>query len=106
MFARLSTYDLDEGRASEVATVFEAAIDQIRALDGFVDGYFLVERDGGRAVTLTLWDSLDTLERSSVSASRLRTEAARDAGASVSSTYEYEVTLHASAQGAGTQSTT
>lgn len=101
MFARLTTYDLDEGRASESSAVFEAAIDQIRSLDGFVDGYFLVERDGARAVTMTLWQSLDTLERSRVTASRARTEAANEVGATVTSTYEYEVSLHARAQTAG-----
>ena len=101
MFARLTTYDLDEGRASESATVFESAIDQIRGLDGFVDGYFMVERDGARAVTMTLWQSLDTLERSRVTASRVRTEAANEVGATVTSTYEYEVSLHAGAQTTG-----
>ena len=106
MFARLTTYDLDEGRASESSTVFEAAIEQIRGLDGFVDGYFLVERDGARAVTMTLWQSLDTLERSRVTASRARTEAANEVGATVTSTYEYEVSLHARAQAAGAQSST
>ena len=103
MFARLTTYDLDEGRASESASVFESAIDQIRDLDGFVDGYFMVERDGARAVTLTLWQSLDTMERSRVTASRARTEAATELGATVTSTYEYDVTLHAGAQAAGAQ---
>jgi heme-degrading monooxygenase HmoA len=103
MFARLTTYDLDEGRASESASVFESAIDQIRDLDGFVDGYFMVDRDGGRAVTLTLWQSLDTMERSRVTASRARTEAANEVGATVTSTYEYDVTLHAGAQTAGAQ---
>ena len=102
MFARLSTYDLTEGRASEAATVFESAIEDIRELEGFVDGYFLVERDGARAATMTVWESLDALERSRVSASRARTEAAHQVDASVTSTYEYEVSLHAGAQTAGT----
>ena len=37
-------------------------------LEGFVDGYFLVERDGVQGVTLTFWESLDTMERSRVTA--------------------------------------
>ncbi len=95
MFARITTYDLDEGRASEAVGAFEPAIEHIRHLDGFVDGYFLVERDGVRAATVTLWDSLGTMERSRVAASSARTEAANQAGATVTTTYEYEVAARA-----------
>ena len=45
MFARVSTYELEHGRASEAMTAFEPAIDGIRQLEGFVEGFFLVERD-------------------------------------------------------------
>ena len=72
MFARVSTYELEQGRASEALEAFEPAIENIRGLDGFVDGFFLVERDGLQAVTVTLWESLDAMERSHVTASRAR----------------------------------
>ena len=91
MFARVTTYELAEGRASESIAVFEPAVDRISELDGFVDGWFLVERDGLHAVTMTLWESLDAMERSRVTAAHARTEAARDVGAEVTSTYELEV---------------
>jgi heme-degrading monooxygenase HmoA len=93
VFARITTYELEDGRASESIDVFEPAIDHIRALDGLIDAYFLVERDGRRAVTMTLWESLDTMERSRVTASSARTEAARAAGAEVTSTVELEVAI-------------
>ena len=95
MFARVSTYELDQGRASEVIGAFAPAIEQLRGHDGFVDGLFLVERDGLQGVTVTLWETLDAMERSSVSAARARSEAAHEAGATVTSTYEYEVGVHA-----------
>jgi heme-degrading monooxygenase HmoA len=94
MFARVTTYELAEGRASESIAVFEPAVERIRELDGFVDGWFLVERDGLHAVTMTLWESLDTMERSRVTAARTRTEAAHQVGAEVTSTYELEVGIH------------
>ena len=53
------------------------------------------------AVTMTLWETLDTMERSRVSAASARTEAARDAGAEVTSTYELEVGIHSGASDAG-----
>ena len=62
MFARITTYELEDGRASESVDVFRPAIDHIRTLDGLVDAYFLVERDGRRAVSMTLWESLDAME--------------------------------------------
>lgn len=94
MFARVSTYELDEGRASEAVTAFEPAIEGIRHIEGFVDGFFLAERDGLHAVTITLWESLDAMERSRIATTRVRNEAAQEAGATVTSSYEYEVGLH------------
>ena len=99
MFARVTTYELEEGRASESIEAFEPAIDRVRELDGFVDALFLVERDGRHAVTLTLWDSLDALERSRVTASSARNEAAREVAADVTSTYELEVGIRATSEG-------
>ena len=95
MFARVTTYELDEARASESIDAFEPAIDRVRELDGFVEAMFLVERDGNHAITLTLWDSLDALERSRVTASSARNEAARGVSAEVTSTYELEVGIRA-----------
>jgi heme-degrading monooxygenase HmoA len=95
MFARVTTYELQEGRASESIDAFRPAIDRVSALDGFVDAMFLVERDGTHAVSITLWETLDAMERSQVAASTARTQAANDAGAEVSSTYEVEVGLRA-----------
>ena len=91
MFARLTTYELEEGRASDSIPAFEPAIDRIRILDGLVDAFYLVERDGRRAMTMTVWDSVETMERSRVAAATARTDAAREAGAEVTSTYEFEI---------------
>ncbi len=97
MFARVTTYELAEGRASESIEAFEPAIESVRELEGLVDAYFMVERDGRHALTMTLWESLDAMERSRVAASRARTEAASHVAAEVTSTYELEVGIHAGA---------
>ena len=94
MFARVTTYELAEGRASEAVAVFEPAVGRLKELDGFLDGYFLVERDGLHAITMTLWESVDTMERSRVTASRVRADAAHEVDAAVTSTYELEVGVH------------
>ena len=97
MFARVTTYELVEGRASESIDAFQPAIDHVRELEGLVDAYFMVERDGSHAVTMTLWESLDAMERSRVGASSARTEAASSVAAEVTSTYEFEVGIRARA---------
>jgi heme-degrading monooxygenase HmoA len=97
MFARVTTYELTEGRASESIDAFHPAIEHVRELDGLVDAYFMVERDGRHAMTMTLWESLDAMERSRVAASSARTEAASLVEAEVTSTYEFEVGIRAGA---------
>ncbi len=49
MFARVSTYELEQGRASEALEAFEPAIESIRGLDGFVDS--LAEGEGAYILT-------------------------------------------------------
>ena len=95
MFARVTTYELGDGPAAEAIEAFEPAIEAVRDLDGFVDAFFFVERDGRHALTITLWKNVDTMERGRIVASRARTDAAREAGADVLSTYELEVALRA-----------
>jgi heme-degrading monooxygenase HmoA len=97
MFARVTTYELADGRASESIDAFQPAIDHVRELEGLVDAYFMVERDGRHAMTMTLWESLDAMERSRVAASNARTEAASIVAAEVTSTYEFEVGIRAGA---------
>ena len=106
MFARVTTYELEDGRASEAIDAFAPAIDSIRALDGLVDAYFLVERDGRRAISMTLWESADAMERSRVPASRARIEAAGAAEVEVLSTYELEVGIHGDGTVAGERAET
>lgn len=96
MVARVTTYELAESTTvSDATAAFAPAIDQIRRLGGLVDAYFLVERDGRRALSITFWDSRGAMEASRVPATIARTGAAERAGADVLSTYELEVAIHA-----------
>ena len=98
MFARLTTYELEEGRASDSIPAFAPAIERIRILDGLVDAFYLVDRDGRLGMTMTIWDSVEAMERSRVAAATARTDAAREAGAEVTSTYEFEIGIHAAGE--------
>jgi hypothetical protein len=96
LFARVTTYELAEtGRSPEAIKAFGPAIERIRGLGGLTEAYFFVEPDGHHAISITLWDSVEAVERSRVAATAARTDAARAAGAEVVSTYELEVGIHA-----------
>ena len=90
MFARVGTYD--QG-GDEVVQAFEGQTDALRQLDGFKGAYFLVDRDGGKAMSVTLWESREALEASGERAQQMRDEASGQAGASTTSVDSYEVAI-------------
>jgi heme-degrading monooxygenase HmoA len=91
MFARVSIYEVPTERVDAAAETFGQAIGQIREMTGLAAAYLLVNADNGRTLTMTLWDSRAAMEASRVTASRLRSEAARTVDSTVLSTEEYEV---------------
>ena len=101
MFARASTYELSEDRREEATTLFREALAGISRCEGFQGGYFLISCDGERAMTMTFWDTRASMEASRVSASRLRSEAARQADGGVVSVEEFEVAVEAAQSASG-----
>src|SRR6266496_201387 len=94
MVARVSVYELPEERADEAAERFGEAIAEIRGLEGLEEAYLLLNPETGRAMTLTLWDGHQAAAASRVTATRLRTEAARAVDGSVVSSEEFDVSVH------------
>ena len=88
MHARVSTYEGDVDRLIEG---FERQIDLVRRLDGFAHAYLLVDRAGGSAMTVTLWDSAEALTASAARAAHLREEATEFAAATIGSVDGYEL---------------
>ena len=90
MHARVSTYD---GEADELVKGFDSVTGALEDLDGFSKAYFLVDRAGGRGISITLWESEDALNASVERANQMREEATDQAGASIRSVDHYEVAL-------------
>ena len=88
MHARVSTYEGDVDRLIEG---FERQADLVRGLDGFAHAYLLVDRAGGRAMIVALWDSAEALDASASRAAHLREEASEAAAATVGSVDSYEI---------------
>ena len=75
MHARLARYRIDPDRCSEAIAAFGEAGAEIGQLAGFHGGYLLVDSETGDVVTLTLWDSAQTLDSSNTRASAARQRA-------------------------------
>jgi heme-degrading monooxygenase HmoA len=90
MHARVSTY---EGQADELVKGFESVSGPLEDLEGFSKAYFLVDRAGGRGMSITLWESADALAATAERANQMREEATDQAGASIQSVENFEVAL-------------
>jgi len=94
MVARLSTYEGPSEEIDRMRDSFERLTDELRSLDGFEDAYLLIDRESGKAVTLTLWDNQSALESSAERATQMREEVAGAASHEIASVDGYEVRLH------------
>ena len=90
MHARVSTY---EGEPDRLVQGFDSVRGALTEMDGFAAAYFLVDRDGGRGMSITLWDSEEALNTSVERADQMRQQATDQAGGSIRSVDHYEVAL-------------
>ncbi len=93
MFARVSHYQGGSGRSlEEFRRVLDQVSNQTRSLPGFQNGYFLVDRASGKALSITLWDSEASVQASAAGANPLRAQLAQALGSTGQPTVEtYEV---------------
>ena len=93
MYARLARYEVPADRTGEVVRGFEEAADELQALDGFEEGYVLVDDESGLAVTLVLWNTRAALEASAARSAVLRQRVIKSVAGSVVGVNEFEVAL-------------
>jgi heme-degrading monooxygenase HmoA len=98
MFARVGVYQSEPGYVDEVAKSFENRR-EVQELPGFVDAYVLIDRNTGKAMTLTFWESEQAVNESAEAAKELRDSAVQEFRGSVESVETYEVTLHVKEEG-------
>jgi len=66
---------------------------QAEQIDGFCSASLLVNRETGRAVATTSWDSREAMERSREQGDQLRSSFTKETGASMVDVCEFEVAL-------------
>ncbi len=94
MFARVSTYQgppdqIDDG----VRYAQENIVPRVHEIDGFEGVYFLVDRQSGKALSITLWESEEAMRASEEEANRLRSSAAEAGSQEVVSVDRYEIAI-------------
>ncbi len=94
MFARVSTF---QGPPDQTAEGIRVAREQIlptaRLMDGFKGIYLLFDRESGRSLSITLWETEADMQASEAAASRARAESAEASGETVVGVERYEVAL-------------
>jgi heme-degrading monooxygenase HmoA len=90
MYARISRY---KGDAELLRSGFESVSDELAQVDGFSHALFLADRDTGRAMSITMWESEAAMEASAERAHQMRTRASEPAQATIESVEGYEVLL-------------
>jgi heme-degrading monooxygenase HmoA len=92
VLARVTTYRGDPGQIDEgLDYARESILPRVRQIDGFEEVYYLVNRESGKALTITLWETEEAMRASEEEANRLRSESAESARATVQDVERYEV---------------
>jgi heme-degrading monooxygenase HmoA len=91
MFARFARYDIPPDRVEDAIEAFREAAKGLASLEGSLGGYLLVDREDGKLVTFTRWESQAALEGSEVRAAALRRQAMNEVGGDVVAVRSYEI---------------
>jgi heme-degrading monooxygenase HmoA len=98
MHARVARYRIDPERCEEAVASFRDAGGEIAKLDGFKDGYVLVDPDDGEVLTVTVWESRAALEASDMSATASRRRAIQAVGGEVEAVTRFDVAVELGAR--------
>jgi heme-degrading monooxygenase HmoA len=98
MFARVSAYHADEDN-QKLLGAFQETIGPLQLVDGFSHAYFLVDKDTGRAVSITIWEDEAAMDASEAGGEERRKRRSEIGGASVDAVDHFEVSLIAVAPG-------
>jgi heme-degrading monooxygenase HmoA len=73
----------------------ENMLPRTQQLDGFKGAYFLIDRQNGKSLTVTLWESEEAMRASEEATNSLRSELADALGTQMVGVERYEVALAA-----------
>ena len=92
MHARVMSGELSPGELDKFESMIrDDVIPKASKLDGFAGGYWLADRESGKVLGITLFESEKALRESQAQADTIREEASRASGLPVPSFRAYEV---------------
>jgi hypothetical protein len=91
MYARVSTYHADD--AEKLLAGLRSVTEPLRQIDGFAQAFFLVDRATGKAMSITMWESEETLLASEAMADELRRRGTESGRGTVEAVEHFEVGL-------------
>lgn len=60
MYARMTTFHLDVKSMEDAVNIYEESIiPAAKMQDGFNNAFFLINRNAGKFVSITIWDSIE-----------------------------------------------
>jgi heme-degrading monooxygenase HmoA len=94
VFARVWTFTGTSDEVDEpIRQVRENVLPRTEQLDGFKGAYFLVDRQNGKSLTVTLWESEEAVRASEEAVNSLRSELADALGTQMVGVERYEVAV-------------
>ena len=95
MFARVTTGQSSPERLDEaVRYIQEQVVPVARQQRGFQGVYFLADRQTGKLLAVSLWESEEALRASEAAMEQSRSQSAQALGATMQSVERYEVIAH------------
>lgn len=91
MHARVSTYQGQD--PDRLVQGFQGITDDLEKVPGFSHAYFGVDRESGKAISITVWDSEQALDDSVSAADELRRRGTETSGTQIESVQHYEIAL-------------
>jgi heme-degrading monooxygenase HmoA len=95
-FARVSRYQIPVEKVDTAISQASPTAPQVRGIPGNTGGYLLIDRRTGTALSVTLWESEQTLEASVEQANQIRAGITARLGGSISSVDSYMIAATAS----------
>src|SRR6266487_265649 len=95
-FARVISGEGDPATLEQgIANINEIVIPRARELPGFLGGYWLVDRERGKILSVTVFESEEHVRESDEAAAQIRLDAGRSIGVRFTSVETWEVVAEA-----------
>ncbi|MFC4586806.1 antibiotic biosynthesis monooxygenase family protein [Sphaerisporangium corydalis] len=95
MFARINSVQAETDKLAGLVGFAEEQFPEVREAPGFKGFYLLADRQSGKVVSISLWDSDDDLRRFEARGAHVREEASSDLNIAPTPVDIYEVVLQA-----------